>query len=612
MLMRALLLLVTATAIGFGQPGPTYESGTVTRPGNAVIAYHVRPGSGANLVLIPGSWGDHRVFDRLVRALDPTLRIVIVELRGHGASRPAAANPSMAMFAGDVLAVADRLELGRFYVGGHSIGGMAAIEIAGRRPAAVAGVIAIEGWTHHRVQAEALPNTAASALNAAAQRENTANRERVRSTLTAAEIAAFAAVWKQWDGLGILQSTVAPVLEIWGDRGRPRPSRQQLRIPQRPNIELVWMAGASHSLLIQRPVEVAGAMNDFLVRCERPRRMYLSGERRLPVEATTIYRAVEGVTGFNMHPYITWFGGRFWAMWSSNRIRDLKAGQYVRFATSPDGVRWSESAMLTPSEEKENFRYFARGFWVRDGELIALAARDEAVRPLFGPGLELRGYRWEEAAQQWSGPFPVAADAINNFPPRRLPSGDWMMSKRDHRMRTSMLVGGVNSPGDWRSVELPRPADSAPLDEPEWWTLPDGVLSAALRDGGKSRRLYRSFSEDGGASWSAPVRTDFPDATAKFNVLRLTSGVYAMASNPNTNGRRIPLSLFLSDDGVLFGRMAVLRGASTVYRYGGKDPGYAGYHYPQLLEHGGSLYVIHSENMEDIVVLRIPLAALTN
>ena len=55
---------------------------------------------------------------------------------------------------------------------------------------------------------------------------------------------------------------------------------------------------------------------------------------------------------------------------------------------------------------------------------------------------------------------------------------------------------------------------------------------------------------------------------------------------------------------------AVLRDAPTVYRYGGKDPGYAGYHYPQLLEHGGYLYVIHAENMEDIVLLRVPLRAV--
>jgi hypothetical protein len=83
-----------------------------------------------------------------------------------------------------------------------------------------------------------------------------------------------------------------------------------------------------------------------------------------------------------------------------------------------------------------------------------------------------------------------------------------------------------------------------------------------------------------------------------------------MASNPNTSGVRNPLCLSLSADGLVFTYMGVLRDTPTVYRYSGKDPGYAGYHYPQLLEHGDSLYVIHAENMEDIRLLRIPIRSL--
>jgi hypothetical protein len=63
-------------------------------------------------------------------------------------------------------------------------------------------------------------------------------------------------------------------------------------------------------------------------------------------------------------------------------------------------------------------------------------------------------------------------------------------------------------------------------------------------------------------------------------------------------------------DGLVFSHMAILRDTPTIYRYAGKDRGYAGYHYPQLLEHGDSLYVIHSENMEDIKLLRIRLRSL--
>jgi predicted neuraminidase len=135
-------------------------------------------------------------------------------------------------------------------------------------------------------------------------------------------------------------------------------------------------------------------------------------------------------------------------------------------------------------------------------------------------------------------------------------------------------------------------------------------LAAVFRDGNRSRRLFRSFSRDGGKSWTEPVKTDFPDAMAKFNVLRLRSGMYVMASNPNVSGVRIPMSLSVSRDGRIFTGQAVLRGAPTVYRYAGKDPGYAGYHYPQMVERGGFLYVIHAENMEDIVISRVPVGAV--
>jgi pimeloyl-ACP methyl ester carboxylesterase len=247
--MRAALLLGVLAASASAE----YRKVLVGRPGGAEIAAHVRDGS-PMLVLIPGSWDEHRVFDRMVAGLPSTLGLVIVELRGHGASQPAARAPTMRMFAEDVLAVVDRLGLGRFHVGGHSIGGMVAIEVAGLRPGAVAGVIAIEGWTHHQVARDAFPPG----------RSDPVARERMRATMSEAEIVAFASVWRTWDGGPILASTPVPILEVWGDRGRPRPDRATMRIPDRPNIQLVWIDGASHRLLEERPEQVARAISGFV------------------------------------------------------------------------------------------------------------------------------------------------------------------------------------------------------------------------------------------------------------------------------------------------------------------------------------------------------------
>ena len=251
------LLAVAASA------APVYRGGFVERPEGARIAYWTRAGAGPTLVLLPGSWGDRQVFDRYIAALPSSWRAVVVELRGHGGSGPASLSPSMDMFANDVLAVIDALRLTRYFVAGHSIGGMLAIEIAGRRPAQTAGVIAMEGWTHHLVAKEAFGGEPERLSGELAQIDR-ANRQRVRGRLAQPEIDAFASVWRTWDGLPILASTPVPILEIWGDRGRPRPSRQAMRIPDRPGIELVWMPGASHSLLLQCPEAAAAETVRFV------------------------------------------------------------------------------------------------------------------------------------------------------------------------------------------------------------------------------------------------------------------------------------------------------------------------------------------------------------
>ncbi len=252
---------------------PVLRSGTVPLPDGGHLAYHVRAGSGQTLVLIPGSWGDRHVYDETLAELDESLQVVIVELRGHGESWPPTLDGSIESFADDVLRVTDALKLRRFFVGGHSIGGMIAVELAGRRPKAIRGAVSIEGWTHHEVQREAFGHITATTLNAEQQAERLAARARVRSKLTDEQIASFAAVWRHWDGLPILQSTNVPILELWGDRGQGVPSRATMRIPDRPKIRLEWIKGASHALLLERPAEVARHINRFIadVANRRPR-----------------------------------------------------------------------------------------------------------------------------------------------------------------------------------------------------------------------------------------------------------------------------------------------------------------------------------------------------
>jgi pimeloyl-ACP methyl ester carboxylesterase len=235
---------------------------------DAWLSWLERPGRGAPLVLVPGSFDDARAFEGVAAGLDPALRIVIVEMRGHGGSWPPPRDGSIELFARDVLRAAAALGLDCFFVGGHSIGGMVALEVASSRPASVRGVISIEGWTSARALEDAFGGDVTGTLTPQGLARRDELRRPVMERWSAGQVEDFRAIWRRWDGSRFLAETRLPVLEIYGDRGRPRPGRARLGLPERENIELRWIAGASHCLPIEAPGEVARAIMSFLGRVE--------------------------------------------------------------------------------------------------------------------------------------------------------------------------------------------------------------------------------------------------------------------------------------------------------------------------------------------------------
>jgi hypothetical protein len=317
--------------------------------------------------------------------------------------------------------------------------------------------------------------------------------------------------------------------------------------------------------------------------------------------------------GVNQHSYITFYEGIFYVMWSDGPGVEDRVGQVVKYATSPDGVQWTEPKFLTtyPSGSEpdsphyntrtnEGFRWISRGFWQRDGELLALASLDEAAG-FFGPSLELRAFKWDLETESWIDAGLVCDNAINNFAPKRLPTGEWMMSRRKYDYKTSgieFLVGGVDAIDQWESYPVIGSASELDAEEPYWWVLPDGKnMMALFRDNRKSGYLFRSFSVDNGRNWSTPVRTNFPDARSKFNGLRMSDGRYILVSNPNPQ-KRDPLALSISEDGMVFTKMGYLTGGRHI-------------DYPHVMEHEGYLYVVFAGSVKQMIeVLKIRISDL--
>jgi pimeloyl-ACP methyl ester carboxylesterase len=246
------------------KPTPeTPDRSMILRQDGGYLAYYHWCRPGPSLLLIPGSWSEYTQFDPVRHKLDPSLNLVIVELPGHGRSWPPTLEGSIESFATEVLRVTAALRWDSWFVGGHSIGGMVAIELAAQRPEQISGVISIEGWTHHHVLREAFGQNY-NTLSQAEELQRQQERSKTLSRLSREQTTAFREIWRRWDGLRILRTTPVPILELWGDRDQPRPKRDVMRIPNRDNIQLRWIAGASHSLPLEEPGEVAAAINQFI------------------------------------------------------------------------------------------------------------------------------------------------------------------------------------------------------------------------------------------------------------------------------------------------------------------------------------------------------------
>lgn len=316
-----------------------------------------------------------------------------------------------------------------------------------------------------------------------------------------------------------------------------------------------------------------------------------------------------GGSRVHQHAYLAHCNDRYWAMWSDGpgkRRADLtperhrnvvpghdQPGTRVSYATSTDGLSWSKPRDLSGPPRIDGFGWIARGLWVRDGELLALASHFNA--PGYpGKGLSLEAFRWNDGQATWEEHGTVRDDTLNNFPPKRLPTGQYMMTRRDHQQQVSVMIGGDESFNEWSIKPLSSYDAKGRPEEPYWYVLPDGrSIVGLIRDNGRSGRLLRTFSTDSGETWSPMIQTNFPDATSKFFVLRTSRGYYVMVSNANPR-RRDPLTLAISRDGLVFSHLFNLVGGRHV-------------DYPHIIEHNEHLLIAFSGAKQTMEVLNVSL-----
>ncbi|MBT3276297.1 MAG: alpha/beta hydrolase [Spirochaetales bacterium] len=247
---------------------PNWQRQVITTPDTRDISVLVKHGSGPQLIYVPGTWSDAVSAIPFLSYIDSDFSIAVIDMPGHGESSFAPLDYSIETLSADVLSVADAVGVKRFAVSGHSLGAMTSIDIIKNSANRLICSIPIEGWTSFHVQKNAFGNDNAVFENSAiAQWLQEDEKRRLDSWLgnwTKEQRQTFGTMWRRWNGYEILVRAGVPVLEIWGDRGRPRPTNSIMEIPENTMIKVHWVANASHKLTVEKPEEVAGTINDFI------------------------------------------------------------------------------------------------------------------------------------------------------------------------------------------------------------------------------------------------------------------------------------------------------------------------------------------------------------
>ena len=249
------------------------------------LNYEVQGQSGTPIVLIHGYGLDHSIWFELAKKYLQNYRVIMPDVRGHGASDSSGQNFSMVDLCDDLYHLLEFLGIQQAVICGHSMGGYITLAFAEKYPDSVIGLglVTSHAWADPPEKAaaryalvEAVRKNGAIALadsmvSFLTKDENLVKKihPMVLATPTSGIIGAAKAMAERPDRFELLKGFQKPALIAAGEEDQIVPMTKAIKMAEAlPQGILLSISGAGHLPMLEKPDMLGEGLAELMSRVE--------------------------------------------------------------------------------------------------------------------------------------------------------------------------------------------------------------------------------------------------------------------------------------------------------------------------------------------------------